>query len=356
MSPCLAAASTFIVSVSGRNDQPGPVPQTQTTMKRTTTHIQATAAAAALLLPALTACTIVTHTEQAPDEPIAFASFIPDGTKAVVENASDMDNAFAVWGYRTPEGGTAADVQAVFDGDKVYRDNTTAPWTYDIPRFWVEGHYEFYALHPYPDGTDISKPAADAEVTASYIAGQGISIVLNSPKADIDLMTATASRDYSAADPDASDIAFSFDHLLSRVSINAEAGAGDVKITSLTFSGMFDGGKYTDGRWDFTGHDADGSFSLPDGIAPMEVAPGSAVPLLSDLLLIPQTPAAGCTIHLEWTLDGELQPQASVTVPVDPAWTAGHQYVYTVRLNSTQDVDLSVDVVDWTVYEMDVEW
>ena len=315
-------------------------------MKRTTTHIQATAAAAALLLPALTACTIVTHTEQTPDEPIAFASFIPDGTKAVVENASDMDNAFAVWGYRTPEGGTAADVQTVFDGVEVFRDNTGSPWTYEIPRFWVEGHYEFYALHPYPDGTDISKPAADAEVTASYIAGQGISIVLNSPKADIDLMTATASRDYSAADPDASDIAFSFDHLLSRVSINAEAGAGDVKITSLTFSGMFDGGKYTDGRWDFTGHDADGSFSLPEG-GTVQIVPGEPVPVLPDLLLIPQTPGSGCTIALTCTLDGTEQEPVTLPIPSDPAWSAGQHYVYTVKLNDVQDVTLNINVLDW---------
>ena len=340
--------------VSGRNHQPGPVPQTQTTMKRTTTHIQATVAAAALLLPALTACTAVTHTERASDEPIAFASFVPDVTKAVVEDVDGMENAFAVWGYRMPAEGDAADVQTVFDRDEVYRDGVTAPWTYDIPRFWLEGRYDFYALHPYPDGTDVANPAADAEVKASCIAGEGITIVLNSPKADIDLMTAAASRNYPGEGDGA--VEFTFDHLLSRVSIQAEAGAGDVQITSLTFSGMYDGGSFSGGTWDFTGQAMDGSFSLPDGIAPMEVAPGSAVPLLSDLLLIPQTPAAGCTIHLEWTLDGELQPQASVTVPVDPAWTAGRQYVYTVRLNSTQDVDLSVDVVDWTVYEMDVEW
>ena len=315
-------------------------------MKRTTTHIQATAAAAALLLPALTACTVISREVRTSDEPIAFASFVPDVTKAVVENAEGMENAFAVWGYRTPTGG-AAEVLTVFDGDEIYRDDNTAPWTYDIPRFWVEGHYDFYAIHPYPDGTDISAPAAGAEVTASCIAGQGISIVLNSPNADIDLMTATASRNYRSAGPDASAVAFSFDHLLSRVSIQAEAGAGDVKITSLTFSGMFDGGKYTDGSWDFTGRDADGSFSLPESGGAMQIVPGEPVPVISDLLLTPQTPGNGCTIALTWTLDGTEQEPVTLPIPSAPAWSAGRHYVYTVRLNDVQDVTLNINVLDW---------
>lgn len=311
-------------------------------MKRTTTHIQTAVAAAAFLLPALTACTVISREVRTSDEPIAFASFVPDVTKAVVENAEGMENAFAVWGYRTPTGG-AAEVLTVFDGDEIYRDDNTAPWTYDIPRFWVEGHYDFYAIHPYPDGTDISAPAAGAEVTASCIAGQGISIVLNSPNADIDLMTATASRNYSSAGSDASAVAFSFDHLLSRVSIQAEAGAGDVKITSLTFSGMFDGGSYNGSAWDFTGRIADGSIS--SGV--VDIAPGEPVPVLHDLLMIPQTPESSCKIELTWTLNGAMQDPVSLTVPAAPEWTAARHYIYTLKLNDVVDVTLNINVRDW---------
>ena len=348
-------------------------------MKRTTTHITAQAdsrrrslpgsaerevrrripartavaiAAAALLLPALTACTIVSREVRTSDEPIAFASFVPDVTKAVVENAEGMENAFAVWGYRTPVGGDAADVLTVFDGDEVYRDDNTAPWTYDIPRFWVEGHYDFYAIHPYPDGTDISKPAADAEVTASYIAGQGISIVLNSPKADIDLMTATASRDYPLGGDGA--VAFTFEHLLSRVSIQAGAAAGNVQITSLTFSGMYDGGSYNGSAWDFTDQTADGSISLPEGNGPIDISPESSVHLLSDLLLIPQTPTQSCTIVLQYSVSGQPRTPVILPIPSEPVWEAGRQYVYTVSVAA--DVTMTVDVVDWTVYDFNIEW
>ena len=156
-------------------------------MKRTPRHtLLRTAAALTLLLPALTACTIVSQRESGPDEPITFASFLPDVTKAVVNNEEDMED-FAVWGWHTAAGAAPTDI---FDGERIYRDGTgvTAPWTYDVPRFWVEGSYDFYALYPYPaDGSGVT-----ARVTADGIT----SITLNSPKADIDLMTATATRNY----------------------------------------------------------------------------------------------------------------------------------------------------------------
>lgn len=305
-------------------------------MKRTPRHtLLRTAAALTLLLPALTACTIVSRTVPAADEPITFASFLPDVTKAgVVESAGDM-SAFAVWGWHTDADATGADQTAIFDGEKVYRDLPGSPWTYDVPRFWVEGHYDFYALHPYP--------ADGSRVTADGIT----SITLNSPNADIDLMTATATRNYPGDGDDA--VAFTFDHLLSRVSIQAEAGAGAVQITSLTFSGMYDGGNYNPATasWDFTDQTADGSISLPDGSGPVMVTPSEPVPVLPDLLMIPQTPGSGCGITLTWTLDGTEQDPVSLAVPADPEWSAARHYIYTLRLNDVKDVALYINVRDW---------
>ena len=311
-------------------------------MKRTPRHtLLRTAAALTLLLPALTACTIVSRTVPAADEPITFASFLPDVTKAVVESEADMTE-FAVWGWHTDAAG--ATPTAIFKGERIYRDGTVpgSPWTYDVPRFWVEGLYDFYALHPYPftkdDGSGVT-----ARVTADGIT----SITLDSPNADIDLMTATATRDY----PDDGDgaVAFTFDHLLSRVSIQAEAGAGNVQITSLTFSGMYDGGNYNPATasWDFTGRAADGSISLSEGSQPLTVTPGEPVPVLPDLLMIPQTPGSSCTITLTWTLNGTEQDPVSLTVPADPAWTAARHYIYTLKLNDVVDVTLNINVLDW---------
>ena len=311
-------------------------------MKRTPVHtLLRTAAALTLLLPALTACTIVSRTVPAADEPITFASFLPDVTKAgVVESAGDMSE-FAVWGWHTAA--DAATQTDIFNGERIYRDSTgaTAPWTYDVPRFWVEGHYDFYALYP--------NPADGSGVTAACTAEGITSITLNSPNADIDLMTATASRDYSSASPEASAVGFKFDHLLSRVSIQAEAGAGDVQISSLTFSGMYVGGNCNPATafWDFTGRTADGSISLPESSGPVKVTPSEPVPVLPDLLMMPQTPGSSCTITLTWTLDGTEQDSVTLTVPADPAWTAARHYIYTLKLNDVKDVALYINVRDW---------
>ena len=241
---------------------------------------------------------------------------------------------FAVWGWHTATGATPTDI---FNGERIYRDGTgaTAPWTYNVPRFWVEGHYDFYALYPYP--------ADGSGVTAAGIT----SITLDSPNADIDLMTATASRNYPGKGDGA--VAFTFDHLLSRVSIQAEAGAGDVQITFLTFSGMYDGGNYNPATasWDFTGRAADGCISLSEGSRPLTVTPGEPVPVLPDLLMIPQTPGSGCGITLTWTLDGTEQDPVSLAVPADPEWSAARHYIYTLRLNDVVDVTLNINVLDW---------
>ena len=315
-------------------------------MKRTPRHtLLRTAAALTLLLPALTACTIVSRTVPAADEPITFASFLPDVTKAVVESEADMTE-FAVWGWHTDAAG--ATPTAIFNGERIYRDDTVpgSPWTYDVPRFWVEGHYDFYALYPYP--------ADGSGVTANCTADGITSITLDSPNADIDLMTATATRDYPGDGDDA--VAFTFYHLLSRVSIQAEAGAGAVQITSLTFSGMYDGGNYNPATasWDFTDQTADGSISLPEGNGPIDISPESSVHLLSDLLLIPQTPTQSCTIVLQYSVSGQPRTPVTLPIPSEPVWEAGRQYVYTVSVAA--DVTMTVDVVDWTVYDFNIEW
>lgn len=308
-------------------------------MKRTPRHtLFRTAAALTLLLPALTACTIVSRTVP-DDEPITFASFLPDVTKAgVVESAGDMSE-FAVWGWHTAA--DAATQTAIFNGERIYRDATgaTAPWTYDVPRFWVEGHYDFYALYP--------NPADGSGITAACTAAGITSITLDTPNADIDLMTATASRNYPG-DGDGA-VAFTFDHLLSRVSIQAEAGAGDVQISSLTFSGMYVGGNCNPATasWDFTGRTADGSIRLPESSGPVKVTPSEPVPVLPDLLMIPQTPGSGCGITLTWTLDGTEQDPVTLTVPADPEWSAARHYIYTLKLNDVKDVALYINVRDW---------
>ena len=309
-------------------------------MKRTPRHTRLrTAAALSLLLPALTACTIVSRTVPAADEPITFASFLPDVTKAgVVESEAGMTE-FAVWGWHTAAG---ADPTAIFNGERIYRDDTIpgSPWTYDVPRFWVEGSYDFYALHPYPfteeDGSGVT-----AEVTADGIT----SITLNSPNADIDLMTATATRNY----PDEGDgaVAFTFDHLLSRVSFVAATGSDNIIVNNLTLSGIAFSGTYASSGWVL---DKTSSISAVSGIA---VSTSGTTDLL-DMLLIPQTISAECILTLDYSADGQ-KVEKTLIIPASPEWVAGKSYVYTLMLHYT-DATLTVSVEPWVVEDIAVQW
>ena len=315
-------------------------------MKRTPRHtLLRTAAALTLLLPALTACTIVSQRESGPDEPITFASFLPDVTKAGVVESEAAMNEFAVWGWHTAADATGADQTAIFDREKVYRDGTVpgSPWTYDVPRFWVEGSYDFYALHPDPFTKDDG-----SGVTATCTADGITSIALNSPNADIDLMTATATRNYPG-DGDGA-VAFTFDHLLSRVSIQAEAGADNIDIISLTLSNIALDGTYdpaaASDHW--TCGTADGSIlaEIPQSGLPLnsETATG-----IADWLFIPQTlsvsPGTPASATVVYTISGVPETKY-ITLPQEPIWAAGKHYKYVLYLGMT-DVTLNIYITPW---------
>ncbi len=306
-------------------------------MKLTPRHtLLRTAAALTLLLPALTACTIVSRTVPAADEPITFASFLPDVTKAgVVESADDMSE-FAVWGWHTAAGAAPTDI---FDGERIYRDGTgvTAPWTYDVPRFWVEGSYDFYALHPAPftkdDGSGVT-----AEVTAEVTADGITSITLNSPNADIDLMTATATRKYSPATPDASAVSFTFEHLLVKVSIVVRTeglGTGTVSLMNLQLKGPeLTATYYPQSGWSDLPEVPEDESTLidykpddPSGV----VLTDKGVIIVEDRLLIPTDQPSAYSVVINY-MDGSSQKTSTAELPSIPIWQPGESYIYTLTI------------------------
>ena len=279
----------------------------------------------------------------AADEPITFASFLPDVTKAgVVESAGDMTE-FAVWGWHTAAGAAPT---AIFNGEWIYRDGTVpgSPWTYDVPRFWVEGSYDFYALHPYPFTKDDG-----SGVTAICTADGITSITLNSPNADIDLMTATATRDYSPATPNASAVGFTFDHLLSRVSFIAISEGVIVNVNYIELSGLTTQGKYSETTgWSSVGEPGSYPANSSDRITDINITENGTY-LLNDLLLIPQNQSI-CKFTMHYTLthgDGSTEEvKRSFDLPASPVWQAGGAYRYTMTIES-DDIVFSAGIAPW---------
>ena len=302
-------------------------------MKRTPRHtLLRTAAALTLLLPALTACTIVSQRESGPDEPITFASFLPDVTKAgVVESEANMTE-FAVWGWHTAADATGADQTAIFDREKVYRDLPGSPWTYDVPRFWVEGSYDFYALYPFTE-------ADGSGVTVTCTADGITSITLNSPKADIDLMTATATREYDPADPTtASAVAFTFEHLLVKISIVVRTeglGTGTVSLMNLLLTGPeLTATYYPQSGWSDLPEVPEDESTLidykpddPSGV----VLTDKGVIIVEDRLLIPTDQPSAYSVVINY-MDGSSQKTSTAELPSIPIWQPGESYIYTLTI------------------------
>lgn len=283
---------------------------------------------AALILPLLLAVSCTKHSPEQDRSAIAFAP--APHTKSIVEDPEDIQS-FAVWGYFTPEGNTAS--EEIFSCTKVYRPGD---WTYDSPRYWTEGYYRFYAVHP--DTTAVKAACTD---------GTGLTIDFSSPAADIDLMTAAATRTYSATDPASADaVPLDFGHLLARVSVVAETGAEDAVVNSLTLSGIVLDGSYDAGN-------ADAPWTLGTALAMIDadisdegllLSTEEANSLLPNLLLIPQTPGS---VEVTYTI-GDAEPETkALSLPSAPVWQSGRHYCYTLTIGSA-DVLLSVEMVQWT--------
>ena len=322
------------------------------------------AAAALSLLAFVSSCAKVSIDK--PDQAEQYIDFSTSvETKAPVDSSADMKE-FAVWAAYYIDG--TLDHRPM-EGIRVYRRGGL--WMYDDLQMWQEGDWHFEAFYPHPSVLEVSeivegKDAMGITFTAPKTEEQtgleGLTIeYYYGPTASHDLMTDEYTRSYTAASPDASPVQFTFEHLLSRVGIAVKSTSSDVTLTSLVFKGMSVLGAYntpeSQEQWrlltsipelsnvqpgSFTADLSDISASLPSD--------GTAVDVLSDLLLIPQTPGTA-QVEVTYTIGADgagagASETKSLTLPADPSWEPGRHYRYTLTLG-TADVTLNIDVVDW---------
>ena len=335
-------------------------------MKLFSLRILLNAAAALSLLVSASSCINVTPDsgDQA-EHYIGFTSSVE--TKAPVDSSAYMTE-FAVWAAYTASG---EEPEVPMKEVKVYRAAYNDVWVYDDLQMWQEGDWHFEAFYPLPSELRKTKPvlnedALEVNFTAAHSGSQtgleGLTVnYYYGPTASYDLMTAEAGRSYPAGGGNA--VQFTFSHLLSRVSIAVKTTTGDVTLNSLTFAGMSVLGAYNtvgySGRWqlltelDELSNVPAGSFSdLNDNIPSPLPSDGTSVYVLSDLLLIPQTPGDGTDGHAPITLEvtyaiGDAAPETkTIDLPSSTPWEPGHHYRYTLKL-AMADVTLSVDMKPW---------
>ena len=320
-------------------------------MKLFSLRILLNSAAALSLLVSASSCIKVTPDsgDQA-EHYIGFTSSVE--TKAPVESSADMKE-FAVWAAYTAVG---EEPEVPMKEVKVYRAAYNDVWVYDNLQMWKEGDWHFEAFYPLPSELRKTKPvlnedALDVNFTAAHSGSQtgleGLTVnYYYGPTASYDLMTAEADRSYPADGGNA--VQFTFSHLLSRVSIAVKTTTDDVTLKSLT-----------SGRWQLLTSIPElsrvppGSFSADQSklTSPLP-SNGTPVDVLSDLLLIPQTPGDGTNGHAPITLEvtyaiGDAAPETkTIDLPSSTPWELGHHYRYTLKL-AMADVTLSVDMEPW---------
>ena len=314
-----------------------------------------TCLAAAAIMAGPTAC--VNHESTPGDSglPGAIAFGVSPASRAIIDDATQID-AFHVWAY----------LDGMTEFKKVLVSEKNGLWVYEPLKQWEEGHYVFGAFYPTTLGTDRVGVQMMTQKEGEMKGGIALNYFKCTDGKD-DLLVASHERNYNGTNGEA--VTLEFKHLLSKVSIEAKAAGTkqDVTIQSATFSGMamvgtykYDdagGGVYLpDGTWNaWREHESAviGTFTATDITLPVS---GTAEPLFSDLLLIPQEVTADFKVELKCTVDGE-DKTLTATLPTLPAWEEGKAYRYTLTITAKEDLKLIVKVLDWVDEEdASVSW
>lgn len=252
--------------------------------------------------------------------PIAFTPAAE--TRAAVENADGLGN-FNVWG------GYDNKATNVFNGVTVQFPN----WTYTGgPQYWIPGKtYNFYGV--YPTGVNASC-ATDGTLTVSSFDCS------KTGSEAVDLMTASRTGISYTAEQTPQPVDMQFGHELARVNVVATVEGGNATVTNITFAGMATSGDYSStGGWSNT---ATGSFTNSTD----QTLNTEGVNLLGDMLLIPQD-VSGFTVTVDYTMDGEVQPQKVITLPTTISqWDKGKSYKYTLAFKGN-NIIFTVNVASW---------
>lgn len=265
--------------------------------------------------------------------------------KSAVEDAGGM-NAFIVWG-----GNEIGDATNVFNGTLVSKNGSM--WNYDYPRYWIQGKsYRFMALYP-PDGLNaVCGKDGILRVSDFDCSSYGEDAV--------DLMIATAARDYDGTNSGA--VGLDFNHLLSRINISVKSSGNRVTVKEAMLYGVNYQGTWTSpspGSWSdmVTATEVSGKFMVTSVAVTEDM---TSVFLFEDLLLIPIESLDGVILKLKYGYEGDSREyETHVPLKTDKVdcWTAGQMYAYTVTLPlNVSDIILDVSLLEWEEENTSVSW
>lgn len=261
-------------------------------------------------------------------EPITFGNtFVENSTRAVTDNTYGGGNSltkFNVYGTVTSNDGTVN----IYNGDEVTGAIGSSIWSCEKVQYWVPNcTYNFMAL---VDATE-----SENSVTVDQATGMPTSITYN-VTSQKDLLIATANRTQEDININATAVAFTFRHLLSKVQFtftNSFPVNSDVKltVTGIQITNAPQTGTYTIGSnndsWKMGTGTGDINFGTSEKISPAGTGTSEYA-----RVLIPGTNTFNISFTVAHNKGGEPTPKSFTTgeITLEP----GKSYNFTADLNA----------------------
>ena len=263
-------------------------------------------------------------------------------TRAAVDADKKGMKDFLVWGGYTG--------QQLFEGETVHPDGRYEGGT----RYWVPGKWNFYAIHPASLSDKVSCTNGTFTVTGFDASKTGDDAV--------DLMTATASEEYTEGGTPPASVGLRFGHELARVNVTVKTENTVATVNAFKIYGVNYKGKLTKGtaaQWtDVTTCTAGNTpFSLQSPFT-FNTTNGFEKSMLGDLLLIPDTDLTGAGIDIAYRYEGETIDRTSTVslkTSTTTQWEAGKRYNYTLTIKGGT-LTINVTVADWEEEDTSVSW
>lgn len=298
---------------------------------------------AVLALAAMASCSkeyIVAENKQA----IGFGeAFVDNGTRADYSQLDKPVEAFKVYGTLT---GSYGNTVQIFDGDDVTKPaenyfnggvyDSTKAWLCTETQYWVpNATYQFAAI---VDGV--------AETTTTLPEEIKFTVADGANNKDLLYATATASVDNDGVVTTGTNasglVAFSFNHLLSKVmfTVNSNIGTGySIKVTGITVEGVAEKGIYTvaGGTW------------AQDGTTTTTLTFGSEGAYETRQIL-PVEQTLNVTISYDIYFGGTKISAATKSGTITKTFAVNTVYNIVATITMTNEIKFTVEeVVDWVV-------
>lgn len=333
------------------------------------------------------------------ETPITFSKvYIENGTKAIAKGAYDqtnfetVGNSFGVFGYKTTP--TQSDYLSFDDVRVEYQEGltvstngyeSTTDWAYSPLVYWDKNAtaYNFYAYAPHendlPTGTSVTLSAN----RANALSISGFKQATTSNADMYDLMTDTTTHKTFSGTIGTNDVAFSFSHILSNITVRMAVGDAlkddyannPVTVVSVSIGAVKMDGSYAYDtpnwayKWTLASTPTTATFSgtqtsgnvFGSNVLTKKGNDGSGfqnVPGLENLLFIPQSVDAGYKITVQYKIGDEtFDTEVLLSAFKDssnntlPTWVPGYKYTYDLIIGPTPilfDIDNTNGVNGWS--------